>query len=148
MKKTARSAQLVLEAGGLLVSEFPPDKKEDTFSVVKSCRIQAGLSCGLILVQSSLDGGSRFAVKSFSETPRPIAVINPVSSDFELPEYNANKELIENRERGLSKFAALGEEKIQTSRIFVVKSKDDYKEFENIVMNTNLSDGHNNSTLF
>jgi DNA processing protein len=133
LKKTAENAEKTIVSGGLLISEMPPDKKEDTFTVVKSCRIQAGLSNGLILIQSSLDGGSRFTTKSFCETHRPIAVINPVQADFDLPTYNANKEIILNSKKGLSKFTKLKEDKILTSKIFVIKSKDDYSEFENLM---------------
>lgn len=133
LKKTAENAEKTIKSGGLLISEMPPNKKEDTFTVVKSCRIQAGLSNGLILIQSSLDGGSRFTTKSFCETQRPIAVINPILSDFNLPTYNANKEIIQNNKEGLSKFTELKESKIQTSKIFVIKSKEDYTEFEKLM---------------
>ena len=148
LKKTAKNAEKTIESGGLLVSEMPPDKKEDTFTVVKSCRIQAGLSNGLILVQSSLDGGSRFTTKSFCEIQRPIAVINPVQSDFDLPTYNANKEIILNSKKGLSKFTELKEDKIQTSKILVIKSKDDYTEFENLMTDRPKSIEQFNTTLF
>ncbi|MBK6902418.1 MAG: DNA-processing protein DprA [Saprospirales bacterium] len=148
LKKSAENAEKIIESGGLLVSELPPDKKEDTFTVVKSCRIQAGLSNGLILIQSSLDGGSRFTTKSFCETPRPIAVINPVQSDFDLPAYNANKEIIMNSKKGLSKFTELKEDKIRTTKIFVIKSKDDYTEFENLMLNKPKNIEQSNTTLF
>jgi DNA processing protein len=148
LKKTAENAEKTFKSGGLLISEMPPDKKEDTFTVVKSCRIQAGLSNGLILIQSSLDGGSRFTTKSFCETQRPIAIINPVQTDFELPTYNANKEIIMNSKKGLSKFIELKEDKIQTSKILVIKSKDDYSEFENLMTISPKNIEQKNTTLF
>lgn len=148
LKKTAENAEKTIESGGLLISEMPPGKKEDTFTIVKSCKIQAGLSNGLILIQSSLDGGSRFTTKSFCETQRPIAVINPVQADFDLPSYNANKEIILNSKKGLSKFTELKEDKIQTSKIFVIKSKDDYTEFENLMTNRQKNIEQTNTTLF
>jgi DNA processing protein len=148
LKKTAENAEMTIESGGLLVSEMPPDKKEDTFTVVKSCRIQAGLSNGLIIIQSSLEGGSRFATKSFCETQRPIAVIHPVQTDMDLPTYNANKEIILNSKKGLSKFTELKEEKIKTSKIFVIKSKDDYTEFENLMTDKTKNKEQSEITLF
>lgn len=148
LKRIAENAEKTIESGGLLISEMPPDKKEDTFSVVKSCRIQAGLSNGLILIQSSLDGGSRFTTKAFCETQRPIAVINPVPSDFELPTYNANKEIIQNDKKGLSKFTETKEDRIQTSKIFVIKSKDDYTEFEALMTDKTKNIELFNTTLF
>lgn len=133
LKKTAHNAENVIKNGGVIVSETPPDTKEDSFRVIKSCRIQAGLSHGVILIQSSLEGGSRFTIKSFCETPRPIAIINPIKSDFDLPTYNANKEIIQKSKKGLSHFVALKEDKIQTSKIFILKSKENYKEFESLM---------------
>ncbi|MGE8342531.1 MAG: DNA-processing protein DprA [Flavobacterium sp.] len=148
IKKTAENAEKTIKNGGLLISEIPPDKKEDSFTIVKSCRIQAGLSNGLIMIQSSLDGGSRFTIKSFCETYRPIAVINPVESDFNLPSYNANKEIIENNRKGLSKFIELKEDKIQTSNIFIINSKNDYIEFEKLIINNPPQLNKQNATLF
>jgi DNA processing protein len=148
LKKTAENAEKTIESGGLLISEIPPNNKEDTYTVVKSCRIQAGLSNGLILIQSSLDGGSRFTIKSFCETQRPIAIINPFQSDFDLPSYNANKEIILNSKKGLSKFTELKEDKIKTSKIFVIKSKDDYAEFENFMTNRPKNIEQTNTTLY
>jgi DNA processing protein len=148
LKKTAINAEKVINCGGLLISENPPDIKEDTFTVVKSCRIQAGLSNGLIIVQSTIDGGSRFTTKSFCETQRPIAVVNPFQKDIELPTYSANKEIILNGKKGLAKFAELKEDKILTSKIFIIKSKDDYSVFENIMNTKQTKNEQSSSTLF
>lgn len=133
LKKTAENAEKTLENGGLLVSEIPPDKKEDTFTVVKSCRIQAGLSHGLILIQSSINGGSKFTTKAFCEIQRPLGIINPFKLDYQAPTYNANREIIENNKKGIAKFTELKEDKIQTKDIIVIKSKDDYTEFEKVL---------------
>ncbi len=148
LKKTAENAEKVLENNGLLISEMPPDKKEDTFSVVKSCRIQAGISHGLILIQSSLDGGSKFTTKAFCETNRPIGIICPFQSDIDLPAYNANKEIILNNKKGLSKFADIKEEKIVTQKIFIIKSKDDYKELEELINKRQNQIEQNKTSLF
>ena len=148
LKKTASNAEMVLENNGLLISEMPPDKKEDTISVVKSCRIQAGISQGLILIQSSLDGGSKFTTKAFCETNRPIGIINPFKSDIDLPAYDANKEIITNHKKGLSKFVGIKEEKILTSKIFIIKSKEDYRELEELMNKGQINIEHNITTLF
>lgn len=133
LKSTAKNADLVLSNKGLLISEMPLDKKEDTFSVIKSCRIQAGISGGMILIQSPLDGGSRFTTKAFCELSRPLAIINPIHSDLDLPKYSANKEIIENYKNGLAKFANIKIDKIQTSTILIIKSKEDYPAFERLI---------------
>jgi len=148
LKKTAENAEKTVEAGGLLISEFPPGKKEDNFSVVKSCRIQAGLSHGLVLIQSSMDGGSRFTLKAFCETNRPMAIIQPVDIDFDLPAYSANKEIIANERKGLIKFIDIKEDKINTSTISVIKSKDDYTAFETVINHSINQKVSANSNLF
>lgn len=148
LKVIAKNAAGVLENGGLVISEYPPNKKEDTFSVVKSCRIQAGISQGLILVQSSLSGGSRFTVKAYCETSRPIAVIKPVLSDYDLLTYEANKEILEKGIKGLSKFTELKDEKILTKEIFAIKTKEDFSKFEEIVRNKEKNSDKAELTLF
>jgi len=134
LKKTAENAEKVLRKGGLLISEMSLDKKEDTFSVIKSCRIQAGVSNGLLLIQSPLDGGSRFTAKAFCELPRPLAIISPIQSDFDLPKYNANVEIIKKHKIGLSAFAEIKLDKIYTSDILIIKSKNDYSKFEELML--------------
>ena len=148
LNKTAINAEKTLESGGLLISEMPLDKKEDTFTVVKSCRIQAGISHGLILIQSSLDGGSKFATKAFCETKRPIGIIKPFQSDIELKSYNANKEIISNSLRGLSKFVDVKEDKILTSEILTIKSKEDYQQLENAINLKRKYNLQSNTNLF
>src|SRR5690606_14441229 len=101
LKSTAVNADKILENNGLIISEMPIHKKEDAFSVVKSCRIQAGMSHGLLLVQSSLTGGSKYTVKAFAEHNRPLAVINPIGDADALQFYEANIEIIHNSRKGI-----------------------------------------------
>lgn len=130
LKNVQKNAEIILENNGLLISEVLPDKKEDTFSVIKSCRIQAGLVHGLILIQSSVDGGSKFTIKSFSELKRNLAFICPVKQDYMLDSYSANRILVEKGMLGLSEIADVKPEKIATSELFEIRSKDDYVCFE------------------
>jgi predicted Rossmann fold nucleotide-binding protein DprA/Smf involved in DNA uptake len=104
-------------------------------AVVKSCRIQAGISIGLVLIQSSLNGGSRFTVKTCCESGRPISVIQPVAHDFNLESYEANLKIINDKKEGLSDFTGLKVEQIRTENIYVIKSKEDYEPFESILNN-------------
>ena len=137
LKKTAYNAEKILENSGLLISEMPINKKEDTISVVKSCRIQAGISASLILVQSSLTGGSKFTIKAFAELVRPIATVFPVNEDLLLESYKANISIINEGANGLSEMTNLKYDKIKTSDIILLKSKNDYQVLEN-KMSTNL----------
>ena len=73
---TCELAEKVLKEDGLLISEVEPDKKEDQFSGSKASRIQAGLSSALILIQSSIDGGSKYTIKAFSKLNRIVGYIS------------------------------------------------------------------------
>ena len=135
LNKTALNANNVLEANGVIISEQPPNFKEDTFSVVKSCRIQSGLSDGLLLIQSSETGGSKFTIKSFCETHRPLAIINPLSEDQDSKSYGANILIREKGNSGLAEITGLKADKILTSEIIIIKSKADYIKFEDAIRN-------------
>ena len=148
LKKTAKKAEKVLENSGLLISEMALNRKEDTISVVKSCRLQAGFSSSLILVQSSLTGGSKFTMKAFAELPRPIAIVNPIDQDIQLESYQANNVIINEGTKGLMEMTGLKIDKVKTSDIIILKSKSDYQILEN-KMNNSLSQNIDNlNTLF
>lgn len=130
LKKTSINAESVIEAGGVVISEFPPEDKETTFSVVKSCKLQADISDGLILIQSSIDGGSKYTLESYCKTGRPIAVINPVKDDEKLDSYSANIAIRDNPIAGLSQITGLKSDKINTKSVTVLNSKNDYDAFD------------------
>lgn len=134
LKNVQRNAEIILENNGLLISESLPDKKEDKFSVIKSCRIQAGLAQGLILIQSSVDGGSKFTVKSFSELKRNLAFIYPIKQDYMLDSYSANRLLVEKGMLGLAEITDIKSEKIAIDELFSIKSRDDYVCYEQLLL--------------
>lgn len=139
LQKTAKNADILLEKGGVIVSEIEPGIKESTFSIIKSCRIQAGLSKGLLLVQSPLDGGSKFATRYFCELPRPYGVINPIPKEINIPEYEANKEIITNKKKGISLFSEIKKDKI-ASDIFIINTKNDYETYVNLMLKNSVND--------
>lgn len=132
-KTTRFLAEEVLKNNGLLISENPPNKKEDQFSGSKASRIQAGLSRGLVLVESSIDGGSKFTIKSFSELNRVLGVISyPGNTIFENEDrFSGNRLLIKSGIRGISLMCDIRKEtNIKTKTIIEIKSKSHYQEFE------------------
>lgn len=133
-KVTKELATKVLSNNGLLISEQEPNKKEDQFSGSKSSRIQAGLSKGLILTQSSITGGSKYTLKSFSEVKRPIGVVafesSPEYQNSE--EFSGNRLLIAENKKGLLKMCDIKKvETLKTSQIIKIASVTDYAIFEN-----------------
>ena len=136
-KITKELASKVLTNNGLLISEQEPNKKEDQFSGSKASRIQAGLSRGLILIQSSVSGGSKYTLKSFSELKRPIGVIafeenlEYINSD----EFSANRLLIAKSKEGLLKMCDIKKaENLKTSEIIKIASLEDYTIFEKSII--------------
>lgn len=132
-KQSVANIDRILSSGGLVLSEMPPSKKQDTFSVVKSCRIQAGIGRGLILVQSSISGGSKFTVKAAVDASRPLGVVKPVMSDIDRDDYAANRKIIERGVIGLGEFVELKNGKNSNSKIVILFSKDSYPEFESVL---------------
>ena len=92
-KITIQLAKKVIEQNGLLLSEVEPDQKEDQYSGSKSSRIQAGISSALILIQSSIEGGSKYTIKSFSKLNRIMGYIS-FTGNYE---YDSNSSFSANR---------------------------------------------------
>lgn len=147
LKTTAILAEEVLEAGGLLISEYENNVKEDTFKVIKSCRLQAGISQGLILVQSKLDGGSKYTLEAFCSLNRPLGILHlPNKKDD--PLYQANKEISVNFREGLSKMTGIKSNKIALEKINIISSKADYSLFEKDIEQSKSVPKNPNQTLF
>lgn len=132
-KITKELAKKVLDRNGLLLSENEPNKKEDQFSGSKASRIQAGLSRGVILIQSSRNGGSKYTLKTFSELNRPIGVIDfKTNSEFNnSDEFSGNRLLLTELKEGLQKMCDIkSKELIKTREIISIAGNEDYKAFE------------------
>jgi DNA processing protein len=132
-KITKELADKVLRNNGLLISENPPNKAEDQFSGSKASRIQAGLSKGLVLIQSSNSGGSKYTIKAFSELSRPIGVINfKGNKNFENGElFSGNRLLLNKGINGIAEMCEINKiNNIKTKNIIPFTSKNDYILFE------------------
>lgn len=129
----AKTIEKVIDSGGLVVSEFYPNQKEDKFSGSKASRIQAGLSKGLILVQSSVNGGSKYTMSAFSKLNRTIGIVSFKDSiEFQTEDcFSANRLIINKGVQGIADF--IGAKK--TSSVLVkdivrIETKEDYAKME------------------
>jgi len=139
-KITQGLAEKVLNNNGLLLSESKPNQKEDTFSGSKSSRIQAGISDALILIQSSIDGGSKYTLNAFKVLERPLGVIDfKNNEEFNTNEnFSANRLLLQHNKVGLSFICEriknknidlkdyTKSTKIKRIKIIAIKNKEDY----------------------
>lgn len=78
-----RLAQDILEAGGALVSEYSFGTNVLGAQFVKRDRTQAGLSLGVVMIQSDIQGGSLHASRAALDYKRWLAVPYPTDRDRE-----------------------------------------------------------------
>lgn len=127
----AKNIDDVLNTGGLVVSEFEPTQAADQFSGSKASRIQAGLAQGLILVQSSVTGGSKYTLGEFSRLGKVIGVIHhPAAPEFFTDAFSMNRLIIEKKETGIAEI--LGKKTLQSidvREIVPISGKEDYQRF-------------------
>ncbi|MEA2017721.1 MAG: DNA-processing protein DprA [Campylobacterota bacterium] len=156
---TQNLATKVLNNNGLLISELSPNEKEDAFSGSKSSRIQAGLSNVLILIQSSIDGGSKYTLNSFKDLKRLLAVINfSDNEDFNSSEsFSANRLMTLTPYKGLSLICEkiknknmvfnenIDTNKVKLNRIITLENKNDYYKIIDYLKELNSS---SENTLF
>ncbi len=118
----------VLNAGGLIISEFYPRQKEDKFSGSKASRIQAGLSQGLILVQSKIDGGSKYTLEKFAKLGRPLGIIHfPSSEEYQTDDFSANRLIVEKGKDGLAQMINIKKTSVlNVGNIIALTGKSDY----------------------
>ena len=76
-------AAKIVEAGGALVSEYPPGVKPFRTFFVQRDRIQSGLSKATVVVQTKIDGGSMHTSRFCIKQNRILAAWYPIFSGFE-----------------------------------------------------------------
>ena len=136
-----KNIEAVIEAGGLIVSSFSPGQKENSYSGSIASKLQAQLSHGLILVQSSTTGGSKYTIEAFCKLSRPIGVIEyKKSSEYETEVFGANRLILEKGRLGLAEFIG-GEnvKQLNPSRIVSIQSVSEYESFIRYMFNEKKS---------
>lgn len=87
-------AKDLLDYEGCLVSEYPPGTDPTRNSFVERDRIQSGLSDGVLVIETTSDGGTMHTVRSAEEQKRPIACVVPSDGIRERESVKGNLELI------------------------------------------------------
>jgi DNA processing protein len=75
-----RLAEEMLDAGGALLSEYPPDARSERHYFVERDRIQAGLSDAVLLIESEPDGGAMHTVRFARQAKVPVWVTLPAAA--------------------------------------------------------------------
>lgn len=87
-------AEQILATGGCLASEYPPGDKPFKYSFIERDRIQSGLSSGLIVVETNLEGGTMHTVRFGLEQGRSIACLKHPEHLASLAQARGNQKLI------------------------------------------------------
>lgn len=77
-RQNTELAESLQAHGGCLVSEYPPGSETTDFRLVARDRLQASLSEAVVVVQSSINGGSMHAARyALDKIDRPVAALDP-----------------------------------------------------------------------
>lgn len=74
-KQNKKLAQMILERGGLILSEYPPDYEANKQSFPKRNRIVAGLSLGVLIVEADIRSGSLITARCALDYNRDVFAI-------------------------------------------------------------------------
>ena len=69
-------AHKIIETGGALISEYPPTASVSSFRLVRRDELQAGLSSGVICMESKQGGGSLHAVRHAVNMNKPVGILD------------------------------------------------------------------------
>ncbi len=87
-------AEEIVDTGGLLVSEYAPGVEFRSNQLVERNRLQAGLSRGLIVIETDVKGGTMHTVRFAQEQGRLIACVNHEPTMREAAKSRGNQKLI------------------------------------------------------
>jgi len=88
-KENTDLASSILENGGVLLSEYPPDEKIAPYQFVARDRIQSALSRTVFVVQTKVDGGTMKTANFAKKQGRELYVYSGKG-----PEFEGNSQLI------------------------------------------------------
>ena len=131
-KSNADLAREIKDSGGCLLSEYEPGVKPQKSYFVARDRIQAGLSHSILLLQSTISGGSMHAIRTMQTLGRPFSTISPPPGRTKDPQWSGNSQLM--REKECTVFDLASEEyllrNIVDSFLISNNSSEDSQSFE------------------
>ena len=96
-KQNAELAREIKHSGGCLISEYEPGIKPQKSYFVARDRIQAGISHSIVLLQSTIDGGSMHAMRTMQTIRRPYSAISPPTGRADDYQWSGNAQLIQEK---------------------------------------------------
>ena len=133
-KPNEKLSQEILSTGGTLLTEYDFKTKPLPYQFAARDRIQAGLSQGVIMIQSDIKGGSLIASSAAIKYGRILAVPNSTDLDKKNKEHKIEANLVLASSDNDAKADLLKSGPLECQNIFVINSKDDYEILENKLM--------------
>jgi DNA processing protein len=75
-QKNKELAGRIIDSGGCLVTEYPPGTPPTKSSFIERDRIQSGISCGIIVIETDVKGGTMHTVGYAEAQKRKIATLS------------------------------------------------------------------------
>lgn len=91
--KNRNLAERIIDSGGCLISEYEIGKSSRPNQFIERDRLQAALSKAVIVIETTVDGGTMHAVKCSQKLGRLLACIKHPEKLLELPSTQGNQEL-------------------------------------------------------
>ncbi len=76
-RKSSRSVQEILEAGGCVISEHPNGTRSGRRQLIDRERIRTALSAGVLLIQASFSDQAMHTIRFAKSQNRPLAALDP-----------------------------------------------------------------------
>ena len=122
-------ASKILDSGGALVSQFPMGRPAIPQQFATRDKTQAGMSQGVVLIQSDLTGGSMIASRAAIKYDRWLAVPYPTEKDIAdaSPKIQANLVLCEGNTAQQIELLRLKDES-SIGNVITLRDKDEYSK--------------------
>lgn len=91
-------AERILESGGCLVSEYPPEASPEKYTFIQRDRLQSGLSLGVVIVETDLKGGAMHTARFCLRQGRLLACVKPSQTRADDPIVGGNFALLRRKE--------------------------------------------------
>lgn len=126
-KENLALAERILVEGGALVSEYPFGRAPRGHQYVQRDRTQAGLSQGVVMVQTDLKGGSLHATRAALSYGRWVAVPYPTEYDLSIRSPKIQANLVIASGTNIQRMKLLRCNQNALSRVRILRSRDDYE---------------------
>ena len=133
-KSNEKLSEEILSTGGTLLTEYEFGAKPKPYQYAQRDLIQAGLSQGVIMIQSDIKGGSLIASSAAIKYGRILAVPNSTDLDKKNKEHKIEANLVLAGSDNDAKADLLKSGPLECQNIFVINSKDDYELLKNKLM--------------